>query len=138
MKTQGWRYQVNQRRRRLQLDAGKISIARQVILLEVVSHVPPISSGLQSQVNMLRRFQFQDREAAAARDPKQIEDAVFTAGIGEDLCVNIARVKLHIDARDVFSNNRFQSALRLRAIERMPRIGSQRMPVDVKITQQLL
>jgi hypothetical protein len=87
---------------------------------------------------MLRRFQFQDREAAAARDPKQIEDAVFTAGIGENLCLNKAPVKLHIDARDVFSNNRFQPALRLRAIQRMSRIGSQRLPVDVKISQQLL
>jgi hypothetical protein len=64
---------------------------------------------------MLRRFQFQNRQAAAPRDTKQVEDAVFTAGIGEDLCVNVARVKLRVDARDVFSNNRFQPPLRLRA-----------------------
>jgi len=34
---------------------------------------------------------------------------VFTAGIGEYLRVNEARVKLHVNARDVFSqNDRFQ------------------------------
>jgi hypothetical protein len=98
-------------------------------------HVPPVTGGLQGQVNMLRGFQFQNRQAPASRDTKQIEDAVLAAGIGEDLRVDEARIELRVNARDVLSNDRFQPALRLRAIKRVPRIGGQWMPTNFKIIQ---
>ena len=56
MKTEGRRCQVNQGSRRLQWHAGKISVARQIAPFQVMPHVPPVTGGLQGQVDMLRRF----------------------------------------------------------------------------------
>jgi hypothetical protein len=64
-------------------------------------------------MNVLRRLQFQNCKPAAPSDAKQIEDAVFTAGIGEYLRVDKARVKLRVDTRDVFFNDRLQPATSL-------------------------
>ena len=136
MKAQRRRDKVNQRRRRLQLHAGKISIPRQFVPFQVMPHVPPVSSGLQSQVNMFRGFQFQNGQPPTSRDAKQIEDAVLATGIGEDLGVNEARVQLRVNMRDVLSNDRFQPAFRLRAIQHVPRIAGHRMAVRFEIIQQ--
>src|SRR5882762_7185657 len=65
MKTQRRCHQVNQRGSCLQLYAGKIPVARQIAPLEVVAHMPPVSRGLKSQVNVLGRFQFQNCQAPA-------------------------------------------------------------------------
>jgi len=85
MKAQGRRDEVNQRRCRLQWHAGKISVAREIFALQVMPNVPPVAGGLQSQVNMLSGFQFENGQPPASRDAKQIEDAVLATGIGEDL-----------------------------------------------------
>src|SRR6267154_430246 len=61
MKTQRWRHQVDQRGSFLELYAGKISVARQIAPLEVMLHMPPVSGCLKSQVNVLSRFQFENR-----------------------------------------------------------------------------
>src|SRR5713101_4874193 len=75
MKAQGRRDQVNEWRRRLQLHAGKISVTRKVFTFQVMPHMPPVSGGLQSKVNVLGGFQFENGQPPASCDTKQIEDA---------------------------------------------------------------
>src|SRR6266436_9829196 len=138
MKAQGRRDQVNEWRRRLQLHAGKISVTRKVFALPVMPHVPPVAGGLQSQVNVLGGFQFENGQPPASRDAKQIEDAVLAPGIGEDLRINETCIKLRVYARHILSNNRLQPAFRLRAIKRVPRVGGQRVAVRFEIIQQFV
>ena len=68
MKAQCRGDQINQRRRRLEWNSRKISVARKIIELQVMLHVPPITGSLQSEVNMLRCFQFQNSQTATARN----------------------------------------------------------------------
>ncbi len=99
--------------------------------------MPPVSGSLKSQVNVLSRFQFQNRHAPASCDAEQIENAMLAAGVGKDLRINKARIELGIDPRNVLADERFQPALCLCAIHFVPRIGGQRIPVDFQIGDQL-
>src|SRR6267154_5033151 len=125
MKTQRRGHQINYRGSCLQLYAGKISIAREITPLQVVPHMPPVSGSLKSQVNVLSCFQFQNRHAAASCDAEQIENAMLASGIGKDLRINKACIELGIDPRNVFADDRFHPALRLCAIQFVPRIRSE-------------
>src|SRR5712675_3048398 len=108
MKTQRRGHQIDQRGSCLQLYAGKISIAREITPLQVVPHMSPVSGSLKSQVNVLSRFQFQNRHAAASCDTKQIENAMLAAGVGKDLRINKACIELGIDPGNVIADERFQ------------------------------
>lgn len=48
----------------------------------------PIIRRRERQVNVLGGFQLDDRQPPASRDGQQIENAVFTAGVCEYLCVD--------------------------------------------------
>lgn len=72
---------------------------------------------------MLARLQLNNREPAGARRSQEIENAVFSAGIGENLSVDVSLIEGGIDARDVLANDRIQPSLGLGTVERMARIA---------------
>src|SRR6266403_699201 len=98
METQRRGHQIDERGSRLELYAGKISVARKITPLQVVPHMPPVSGSLKSQVNVLSRFQFQNRHAPTSRDAEQIENAMLAGGIGKDLRINKPCIELGIDS----------------------------------------
>jgi len=130
--------QVDERRRGLQLHAGEIAIAGEITLLQMTTHAKPIVGGLQWEMNVLGGFQFEDGQAPRAGDGKKIQDAVFAAGIGEDLGVDVARIKRGINAGDVLANERFEPALGLGAIKGMTCVAGQRMAVNLEFMEQAL
>src|SRR5260370_41115116 len=83
-------------------------------------------------------LQFNDHQAAGARHREEIENAVFDARIGKNLRVDEALIEHRIDARDVLAYDRFQPALRLRAVERMARIVGQRVTMNLQIMEEML
>jgi len=137
MKVQRRGNQVHKRRRVLKLHVRKITIAFEIAVLEMAAHAKPIVGSLQREMNVFAGLQFQDDQAAGARDTEKVEDTVFAARFGEYLAVDISRIKRGIDAGDIFSNQRFEPALWLRAIERMTRIIGQRMTIHLEMLHQV-
>src|SRR5260370_6344512 len=129
---------VDERRRGLQLHAGEIAIASEITLLQMTTHAKPIVGGLQWEMNVLGGFQFEDGQARRAGDGKKVQDAVFAAGIGEDLGVDVARIERGIDAGDVLANERFEPALGLGTIKGMTCVAGQRMAVNLEFMEQAL
>src|SRR5260370_1420398 len=74
----------------------------------------------------------------STRHGKEIENAVFTPGIGKNLGVYKPLIEDGIDARDVLANDGFQPALRLDAVERMASIAGKRVAVNFQIMQKML
>ena len=138
METQSGSYEIDERRRGLQLDARKIAVTCEIALLEMAADAQPIIRGLQGQMKIFVRFQFENGEMAGARDAEEIEDAVFSPGIGENLRVNEPRIERGVDARNVGANQGFEPAFRLRAVERVTRAAGKRMTVDFEFVQQTL
>src|SRR5271166_390005 len=68
MKTQCRSDEINQWRRVLELDAGKISVTVKIALLGVTFYSQPIVRRLERQVNVLAGFQLDDSETTGARD----------------------------------------------------------------------
>ncbi len=128
--------QVDERRRGLQLHAGEIAIAGEITLLEMTTHAKPIVGGLQWQMNVLGGFQFEDGQAPRAGHGEKIEDAVFAAGVGEDLRVDVARIERGINASDVLANERFEPALGLGTIKGMTCVAGRRMAVNFEVMEQ--
>src|SRR5271170_1500596 len=138
METQLRGDQVYERRHPLQFDAGEISVARKIALLQMTPDAQPIVRRLQRQMNMLGRFQLENRQAAFARNRKHVEDAMLAAAIGEDLRVDKMRIERGVDARYLFANQGLEPPFRLRAIERIAGVARQWMPVRLQIVQQTL
>src|SRR5260370_34868231 len=130
--------QVDERWRGLQLNAGEIAIAGEITLLQMTTHAKLIVGGLQWEMNVLGGFQFEDGQAPRAGDGKKIQDAVFAAGIGEDLGVDVARIERGINAGDVLANERFEPALGWGTIKRMTCVAGQRMAVNLEVMEQAL
>src|SRR5216684_3567531 len=80
--------QIDDRWRRLQLDAGKIAVSTQVALIQVTPNAEPVIRGLQRQTQKFRRLEFENRQPAAARNSQDIEDAVIATGVCQNLCVS--------------------------------------------------
>ena len=53
MKTQGWSHEINQRGSGLEMDAGKVAVAREISVAKMMLHVAPVTCRLQSQMNVL-------------------------------------------------------------------------------------
>lgn len=138
MKAQSRSDEIDEWRSGLQLHAGKISITREVTLFEMAPDTEPIVGCLEWKMEILAGFQFEDGEAASARDAEQVEDAVFAAGVGENLCVNKARIERGVDARDIRSNQGFEPAFGLRAIQRMASVAGERVPMNFQAVKQAL
>jgi hypothetical protein len=69
-------------------------------------------------MNVFRGFQFENREAAGAGDAQHVQNAPFAVAAGEELRVNEPRIQRRIHTSDIFSDNRFEPALGLLAIEK--------------------
>ena len=69
----------------MQLDTREISVSRDVALIEMTLDAQPIVRGLHEKIQGLRCLQFEDCQAAAARDAQHIQNAVFAAGICKHL-----------------------------------------------------
>src|SRR5258708_19691542 len=130
--------QVNERRRGLQLHAGEIAIAGEITLLQMTTHAKPIVSGLQREMNVLGGFQFEDGQAPRAGDGEKVQDAMFAAGVGEDLGVDVARIEYGINAADVLANERFEPALGLGTIKRMTCVAFQPLAFNLQAIDHAL
>src|SRR2546425_9706720 len=89
-------------------------------------------------VDVLIRFQFDDREPSRTSDGKQIEDAMFTPGVCKNLGINELFIEDGIHARDVLTNKAFQPAFWLSAVKRVPRVAGQRVAMIFQIFQESL
>jgi hypothetical protein len=65
MKAEGGRDQINKRRRGLEFDAREIAVAREVSLRLMPANAV---RGLEGEIDVFGGFEFQNGEAAAARD----------------------------------------------------------------------
>jgi hypothetical protein len=135
MESQRGRNQVDERRRLLQFQGGKIALSRDFSTLQMAPDAQPIIGRLQRQVNMLAGFQFNDRQPSSSCDRQEIENAVFAASIGENLRVDETLIPCGIHPRDVLANDGFQPALRLRAVARMARLRRKRVTMDFEIVK---
>ena len=133
MEAQRWGNQIYERRSGLQLNAGEISVRAKIALLQMTSDAEPIVGGLQREMNVLGCFQFENREAAGARDREQIENAVLAAAIGENLRIDKTRIESSVDARDVFANQGFEPPLRVARDTRVARVAGERMTVHLRV-----
>src|SRR4029077_6508442 len=119
MESQCRRHKIDERRGLLQNYSLKITLASDLTALQLPSHAQPIVRGLQWQMNVLTGLQFKSRKPSRAGYSQHIENAMFSAGIGKNLSVDVSLIEHCIDARDVLANNGIQPTLRLRTIERM-------------------
>src|SRR6266704_1710226 len=138
MESQRWSDEIDKRRSLLQSDALKITIASDLPALQLPANTQPIIRGLQREMDVLAGLQFNDHQAAGTRHREEIENAVFVPRIGKNLGVDEALIEHGIDARDVLADDRFQPALRLRAVERMARIVGQRVTMNLQIMEEML
>src|SRR5277367_61977 len=67
-----------------------------------------------------------------------MENAVLTAGTCKDLRVYKTLVQDSIDAGDIFADKSFKPALCLGAIERVARIGRERMTIEFELLDEFL
>src|SRR6266566_4380346 len=77
-------------------------------------------------MDVLIRFQFDDREPPGTSDGKQIEDAMFTPGVCKNLGINELLIEDGVDARDVLTNKAFQPAFWLSTVKRVLRPSERR------------
>ena len=89
-------------------------------------------------MDMLAGFQFEDGQAPRARDGQHVNDAVLRATAGKYLRINKARIEHRVNARYVLAYDGFEPALRLRAIQRVARVGGQWMAMVLQVEQQAL
>ena len=69
----------------MQFDAREIAIALQVTLFQVAANTEPVVGSLQRQIQKFAGFELDDSETTAARDSKDVEDAVIAARVGQYL-----------------------------------------------------
>jgi hypothetical protein len=136
MKSQCRRNKIDERRSLLQGNPWKITVASNLSALQLPSNAQPIVRNLQRQMNVLAGLQFYNAKPSGTRHGQEIENTVFSAGIGKNLSVDVSLVQYGIDARDVLTNNRVQPALGLGTIERMARVACQRVAVGLQFMQQ--
>lgn len=72
MKSNCRRHEKKQRRFGANFYARKIAVARDVVLLLVPANAQPVIRGLQHQMNIFIRFQFQNCQPPVARHAKQV------------------------------------------------------------------
>src|SRR2546425_12761641 len=137
MKAKGGRDEISKRRRGQKLNPRKIAVASEVALGVMAADPQPIFGGLERQVDVLVRLQLNDREPAGARNPEDVDDAGAAAGCGKHLRIDKSRIKSSVDPRDLLAHQRFEPALGLGAIERMLRVGGQRIAVKLEIAEEL-
>src|SRR5260370_8948725 len=89
-------------------------------------------------MNVLGGFKFEDGQAPRAGDGEKVQDAMFAAGVGEDLGVDVARIERRINAGDVLANERFEPALGLGTIKGMTCVAGQQMAVNLEVMEQAL
>jgi len=58
----------------------------------------PVVGGLQGQVDIFGGLQFQNGQAARARDAQQVKNAVTPSGLREYLFVDVVGIEHGIDA----------------------------------------
>src|SRR5258708_25606406 len=137
MESQRGRDEIDKRRSLLQNNAWKIAIASDLSALQLPANRQPIIRSLQRQMYVLASLEFNDRQPPGTRHGKEIENAVFTPGIGKNLRVYKPLIEHGIDALDVLANDGFQPALRLDAVGRMASIAGKRGAVNFQIMEKL-
>jgi hypothetical protein len=137
MKSQRGRNQVDERSRFLQCDPGEIAVASNFSAQQLSPDAEPVVRGLQGKVNVLAGFQFDDREPARARDREKIENAVFAAGIGENLSVDETWIERGIHAGDILANDGFEPAFGLGTVKGMAGIAGERVTMDFEIVKKM-
>jgi len=85
MDVQGRRDQVEQRLFRRQLAVGEMSKAGKFCARVVPRYSRPIVEALQRQVDIFVGFEFDDREAAVARDGQDVKHGAVGGGECGDL-----------------------------------------------------
>src|SRR5579863_8726220 len=137
MKTQRWRNEKNKRRILLQFDVRKVAAVLKVALLKMTRNSQPVVSGLQRQMDVLARLQFDDGEPAGLRDCKNVQDAALCRRFCEKLRIHESWVEARIDASYLAADNGLQPAFWLRTIQRVTHVRCLRMPVNLQIVQHL-
>ena len=100
------------------------------------AHAQPVIDRLHHQVNVFGRFQFKNRKPAVARDSKQVDDSAIARRKRRDLRVDVPRIEPRVDARRVGGHHGFQPPFRLRPVEPVLGVRSQRMAVRFHLPDQ--
>src|SRR5207245_3149928 len=138
MESQRGSDQIDERRGLQQRQARKVAVARDLAILLLAANAQPIIGRLQRQMNVLAGFQLNNRQPPSTRHGEKIENAVFSTRVCKDLGIDKTLIEHGVNAGNIFADYGFQPALRLRAEERMPRVGCQRVPENLEIMEQLL
>ncbi len=62
----------------------EVAIAREVAGLLMFTDARPVIAGLQRQIHIFRRFQFQDGETPGAGYSQEVKDSTLPSGLRED------------------------------------------------------
>src|SRR5271168_3700414 len=89
---------IHNRRSGLKFNAGEIAVTSDVAVRLMPANARPVVGGLQGQVDILGGLQFQDGQAARARDAQQVKYAVTSGSLRENLFVDVIGIEHGIDA----------------------------------------
>ena len=106
-------------------EAGEVAVALEVaegaggvgVFCVVMADSDPVVEALEGELGIFFSFELDDCEAAFCRDGEEVKHAAICCGEGGDLGVDVVRVKGVVQRGRVATDEAFQPAFRLQAVE---------------------